>query len=225
MAGDMAFDMSRTERVSAGWTTIIALAQADGSAAHRTPMSLVQPRAPARIVADAIHLIGMLHGRHPGIVDHALTRPNQGVEHLWLEHAADAFAAERSYLARLVSAVGPVPSTPGQAESETAVIGQRHALDTLAQSDRQGCALGAAVALVLDWHTIRTILDTAAERLALATPACFLPDKAETAAMVSSMATGPAAERALAFGAQQVLAQHRGLWDLVDARASARGDT
>ena len=32
----------------------------------------------------------------------------------------------------------------------------------------------------------------------------------------------PSAERAMAFGARQLLAQHRGLWDLLEARASAR---
>jgi hypothetical protein len=29
-------------------------------------------------------------------------------------------------------------------------------------------------------------------------------------------------ERAMLFGAQQVFAQHRGLWDLLEARTSAR---
>ncbi len=29
-------------------------------------------------------------------------------------------------------------------------------------------------------------------------------------------------ERAMLFGAQQLFAQHRGLWDLLEARASAR---
>ena len=32
----------------------------------------------------------------------------------------------------------------------------------------------------------------------------------------------PGVERALAFGAQQVLAQHRGLWALLESRAAAR---
>jgi hypothetical protein len=29
-------------------------------------------------------------------------------------------------------------------------------------------------------------------------------------------------ERAMSFGAQQLLAQHRGLWDLLEARKAAR---
>jgi hypothetical protein len=31
-------------------------------------------------------------------------------------------------------------------------------------------------------------------------------------------------DRALAFGGEQLLLQHRGLFDLLEARASARGD-
>jgi hypothetical protein len=34
----------------------------------------------------------------------------------------------------------------------------------------------------------------------------------------------PAMERAISFGAQQILAQHRGLWDLLEARQLARGE-
>jgi hypothetical protein len=33
------------------------------------------------------------------------------------------------------------------------------------------------------------------------------------------------AERAVAFGSQQLLLQNRGLFDLLEARASARGDS
>jgi hypothetical protein len=32
----------------------------------------------------------------------------------------------------------------------------------------------------------------------------------------------PSAERAMQFGAQQLLLQHRGLWDLLEARRDAR---
>jgi len=31
-------------------------------------------------------------------------------------------------------------------------------------------------------------------------------------------------ERAMAFGAQQILHQHRGLWDVLEARRLARAD-
>lgn len=224
MAQDMAVDIGKATRAHAGWMTVVTLAQADGSAAHPAPAMLASPHASARIVTDAVHLIGMLHGRHPGIIDHALGRTADSVSHDWLADAAQHFAGERAYLAKLVSIAGPLPSTPGQAETEAAVAAQRHALDMLAQSDRQGCALGAAIALVLDWRTIRTVLDAAANRLGITVPPCTLPDHAATAAMVTAAAATPAWERALAFGTQQVLAQHRGLWDLVEARASARGD-
>ena len=62
---------------------------------------------------------------------------------------------ERAYLTRLSVAVGAIPSTPGGADSETAILAQRAALATLAQSDRRGCALGAALAFAADWASIR----------------------------------------------------------------------
>lgn len=224
MAGNMAFDLGRHDQAGGCWATVAAIAAADSSATHATAQALANPRAPVRIVADAIHLIGMLHGRYPGIIDHAAERAPDDGAFAWLTEASAGFAAERSYLAKLVSVVGPIPSTPGQAESEAAVAAQRHALDMLSTSDRAGCAVGAAVALVIDWRAMRVALDVAADRFGLEPPPCALPDRDTTATMVAAMAVTPAIERAIAFGAQQVLAQHRGLWDLIDARASARGD-
>ena len=58
----------------------------------------------------------------------------------WLATATHAFAGERAYLARLAVAAGPVPSTPGAGDSDAAVLGQRHAIEMLAQSERNGCA-------------------------------------------------------------------------------------
>jgi hypothetical protein len=220
----MALDSVRFAQADGCWGIIATLAQADGSLSHPALAKLAAPRTPVRDIADAVHLIGMLHGRQPGIIDHALARAAQPAAESWLEVAAEAFSIERAYLARLASAAGPLPSTPGQAESEAAVSAQRHALDMLAQSDRMGCATGGAVALVLDWMAIRVVLDAAAERFSIAIPVAHLPDVRDTATMVGALAGAPALERAMAFGVQQILAQHRGLWDLIEARASARGD-
>ena len=43
-----------------------------------------------------------------------------------------------------------------------------------------------------------------------------------TMSLVAALTTSPGIERAMTFGAQQVLAQHRALWDLLEARKSAR---
>ena len=201
---------------------VAALVVADGSAAHPHWRALIAPAAPMRDVADALHIICMLHGRHPGVHDHALSHGQPEAVVPWLEDAAAAFAGERERIAALVSAGGPLPSTPGQAESEAAVSGQRHALDTLVQSDRAGCAIGASAALVMDWVAVRRLLDRAADRLGLAVQPALLPDPISTATALDSVITGPGPERAALFGAQQFLAQQRGLWDLLEARASAR---
>lgn len=218
----MPFDPALSGTVSPSWATIAGLVDADGSASHPFVCRLVKPLLPARDVADAVLALCMLHGRQPGVLDHALARNAVPAAQGWLEVAVEAFATERALLARLASAAGPLPSTPGQAESEAAIVAQHHALDMLAQSDRAGCAIGASVALVIDWHAIRVVLDAAAVRLGFDAPATVMPNEAETATIVVAAGEVQAAERAMAFGAQQVLAQHRGLWDLLEARASAR---
>jgi hypothetical protein len=56
-------------------------------------------------------------------------------------------------------------------------------------------------------------------------PACSLPDEDATVAVLAATMAGASAERAVAFGSQQLLLQNRGLFDLLEARASARGDS
>jgi hypothetical protein len=173
----------------------------------------------ARNLADVIHFLCALHGRHPGIVDLAATRTVEAGGRAWLSQAAEAMADERVYLTRLSVAAGPIPSTPGANGSETAILAQRAALATLAQSDRRGCALGAALAFAADWAAIRTILDAAAKRLGVEPRPLTLGD----AELLREIADGAAeSERALLFGAQQLALQHRALWDLLEARQQAR---
>ena len=198
----------------------------EGCARHGHVAALIEATGPhaARDLADAVHLLCSIHGRHPGLIEIALGTCPSGPAQTWLDRAAEAFERERLFLVRLTSAVGPLPSTPGAAETESALVGQRNALEILARSERRGCALGAATALVGDWWPIRRLLDRAATRAGLECPAPSMPDEDSVVAVIHSACDGPAAERALAFGAEQLLLQHRGLFDLLEARATARGD-
>ena len=205
---------------------LMALVRAEGSASHRHPTSDVLTQGPeaARNVADIVHLLCLLHGRHPGVIDHAIARVAKAETRAFLSDAADAFANERALLTRLVVAVGPLPSTPGQADTETAVLAQHHAVDMLAQSERTGCAFGAALALIADWSAVRPVLDVAARRLSLEIDKSDLPNAAVLSSVIRTADNSPAEDRAMLFGAQQIIAQHRGLWDLLEARAVARSD-
>jgi hypothetical protein len=166
-----------------------------------------------------------LHGRYPGLIEIALQRsPKTDAAHYWLTHAAETFERERHYLVRLTSAVGPMPSTPGAAETEASLLAARHALETLANSERKGCALGAATALVGDWAPIRRMLDRVAVRAGIDPVPATLPDDNSVVTAIEVASDTPASERALAFGGQQLLLQHRALFDLLEARAEARGD-
>lgn len=177
-----------------------------------------------RDLADAVHLLCNLHGRYPGLIEIALQRCPKGGMQVWLEHASEAFERERLYLVRLTSAVGPLPSTPGAAETESSLVAARHALETLAMSERNGCALGAATALIGDWWPIRRLFDRAAARAGLECPPPSLPDEASVIDVIDRASENPASGRALAFGGEQLLLQHRALFDLLEARAEARGD-
>jgi hypothetical protein len=206
-----------------GWSLLTQLVDLDGTAAHPHARRLLGAQASARDLSDLVHALCALYGHHPGVADHALARAAQPAAADWLADVAQGFATERSYLARLVAAAGPLPSTPGQAETEAALAGQRHAMEMLGASDRAGCATGTVVALVLDWQAMRPILDHAAERFGVPIARMTFPPAADTSTMAELLAAAPAASRAMAFGAEQLLAQVRGLWSLMEARASARG--
>jgi hypothetical protein len=204
----------------------LARVAGEGCARHSYLNSLLEAsgRHSGRDLADAVHLLCSLHGRYPGLIEIALQRCPKGPVQDWLSRASEAFERERLYIVRLTSAVGPLPSTPGAAETEASLVAARHALETLAMSERNGCALGAATALVGDWWPIRRLLDRAAARVGTEAPAPSLPDEASVVAIIERGADTPASQRALAFGGEQLLLQHRALFDLLEARADARED-
>lgn len=222
----MAIQAIQTARTGGVSDMLGTLVESDGSGAQSWAQSpeLLSGRHATRNLADAAHYLCVLHGRHPGVIDLAASKTVHAAARGWLIDAADGFARERSYLTRITVAAGPIPSTPGQAECEATVMGQRHALEMLAQSDRIGCALGAAIALIMDWRAIRRVLDAAAERLGIPIQPARLPDERETRTVAMTVAETAAIERALGFGAQQILAQHRGLWNVLEARHAARGE-
>ena len=204
----------------------LARVAANGCARHPHLASLIEASGvhAGRDIADAVHLLCGVHGRYPGLIELALSVAPKGAAQAWLSRASDAFERERLYVVRLTASVGPLPSTPGAAETEASLMAARHALETLARSERQGCALGAATALIGDWWAIRRLLDRAAGRAGIETPAPSLPDEASIVEAIGASLEAPSVERALAFGGEQLLLQHRAVFDLLEARASARGD-
>jgi hypothetical protein len=196
-----------------------------GSANHAHLECLASGQSPhlARDLADAVHLLCQLYGRHPGLLERARNAATEPGWRDWLASVSDGFERERLYLVRLTAAVGPQPSTPGAAETEASLVAQRHALETLAGSERQGCALGAITALLADWQALRGLLDRAASRAGVEVPTHSLPDFASLGLAIDRLVP-PGGERALGFGAEQLLLQHGGLLDLLEARSEARGD-
>lgn len=223
----MASGATDTARASSVADLLSALMLADGSAKHSFVAShSTRVGAEAgRSLTDAVHHLSGLYGRHPGLADMVAERGHHQEVKDWIAATVDGFARERAYLTRVVVAAGPLPSTPGQAESETAALAQRHAIDMLARSDRIGCALGASIATVLDWRAMRSVIDAAARRFGIEPPTLLVPTAEETLRAAVDASVGAGVERAICFGAQQILVQHRGLWDLLDARDIARRES
>lgn len=203
---------------------LMALVQSDSSAGRGalTARPYLPGNDTARNFADAAHHLCLIHGRAPGVVELAAAQYVPPAARRWLEASVSGFSRERTYLTRLAVAAGPQPSTPGHNTSEAIVLAQRHAAEVLAKSERSGCALGAAMALMLDWRALREVLDIAAIRFGMVPPPLLLPDVADTRSVAVAFATTRAAERAMLFGAEQIMLQHRALWDLLDARRQAR---
>lgn len=220
MGGDVAMNRQAQPVADAQFARIAN----DGCCQHEFARALQTDtsHSAARNLADAVHLFCQIYGRHPGMVELALANTPAGPVRDWMMSAADAFERERLFLVRLTSAVGPLPSTPGAHETESVLQAQRRAVETLARSEREGCSLGAATALVGDWPVVRAVLDSAAQRAGIEVPASVLPGETDCAQVINAAIQGPAAQRALTFGTEQLLLQHRGLFDLLEARAVAR---
>jgi hypothetical protein len=197
-----------------------------GSVAHgyHSSQALLKGPQSTRNLADAIHFLCTVHGRYPGVVDHAVARTVDPAARAWFSSALEGFSAERAFLARLAVEAGPIPSTPGAASAEAALLSQRHALDMIAQSERNGCALGAAMALIVDWGRIRGVLNVAGNRFGVEPPSYRLTDMGAVRTLADTLGASPLVERAMLFGAQQIMLQHHGLWDLLEARQMARAD-
>lgn len=193
----------------------------DGTASCAHAEALCRSDAATSDLSDAIHALCAVHGASPSVIERGADAPGAEPFASWIQQAAVAFDQERQSLASLTAAIGPLPSTPRHAEAETAITAQRHALATLAGSGRAGCALGASLALLLDWYAVRSILEAAANRAGVMLPPCDLPPRTAVVAQAAG-ATKPGFTRALAFGAEQLILQHRGLWHVLAARAEAR---
>lgn len=190
-----------------------------GSAGHPHVQSLLLPHVLLHDLTDAVHAVCAVHGNHPCMIDYAMARGIEIETLPWLIGSSNAFAYERAFLANLTSAAGPLPSTPGQAQTDAALTHLHQTLEMLANSDRRGCATGAVSALILDWRSIREVLAQAAMRFGVSVPPSAMPDPLLDFVDDESAIGLP---RARGFGASQLLVQHRGLWDLLEARASAR---
>lgn len=177
-----------------------------GSRSHRHAMRVANAFSDDPALSEAIHFFALLHAERPSAASVAA-----GVDASpWLTRFAAAFDSERAWLAR-ATILKALPRRNDLSRHEQLVRGQREAMLTLARSDRAGCALGAVAALACDWPGVRAALSRDPRREF---------DRSVIDALAAA-AVSPAARRAIGFGCAQMLAVHRTLWDLLEARQAA----
>ncbi len=197
----------------------------DGGAGGRHLSALADGAVerPLQAVADTAHFLVILHGQLPSVLEIAGAGAQEPAAS-WLRLGCEAFDADRRWIARLAAMTGGALDLQGLTSAEQIVRDQRDAMLTLAGSNRTGCAIGAAVTLMIDWQTIRVQLPMAAQRLgydrsALAGAPWPLGMALES---LASVAEDIRARRAIEFGAVQVASLHAQLFDLLEARHAAR---
>lgn len=224
-------NLARPDIISDFGSLFVDAVLADGSVAVTAPLAnfisegstrpdLRSPYKYARgaLVADVAHFINISHGRHPGIIDHAAHKIVDDAARKWLIRAIDAFAVERAFLNALTVAAGPERRHIGENKIAALILGQAKNFEMLATSDRRGCPAGAAMAFVVDWQQTRPLLDRIALHIGMEPEPIALPPEPVCAALATELARDDACTRAMGFGAQQMLGQQRGLWQLIAAR-------
>ncbi len=206
-----------------GGDRLVAMQQADGHAAAAHYRTLLRHAEPPEL-ADLAHFLCLLHGRRPGVIDHAATRFADPAARDWIMQATEAFVTERLYITRLTVAAGPVSGASEDDHSEAAAVELRSSFQMLAQSERRGCAAGAALALALDWPNLRAILDPLALRLGIEPPPCGFPASSPTLVLADHICRQSATARAFLFGSDQLFQLQRGAWRLLGARQRLRAE-
>ena len=205
--------------LSEGSLSVVTPLVAFLSDAHHRPGLRASGRsAKAALLADIAHFMNISHGRYPGVVEHAAHKIIDDAARNWLIEALDGMLSERAFLNNLTVTAGPIRRLTGHDNINALVENQAKNFQMLATSDRKGCAAGAAIAFVIDWRQTRPLLDIVADQMGITRPIVTLPSVTECAQLTQKLEHTDSFRRAMAFGAEQTLAQQRGLWQLVVAR-------
>lgn len=180
----------------------------------RSPMKAVR----SALVADIANFLNLSHGEIPGIVDNAATKIRDNIAQEWLFQSINAFRAERNYLNKMAVAAGPVRRMRGQEKITAILTTQARSFEMLTTSDRYGCPAGAAFGFILDWQETRPFLMELARTLGIAMHENPFPSPQMTYELANKLAVDGIVRRAISFGAEQIVAQQRGLWKLIAAR-------
>lgn len=194
-----------------------------GSSRHLRALAEGAVTRPLQAIADTAHFLAILHGQLPSVLEIARLHTDEPAAS-WLRTAGQAFDQDRRWIVGLATMTGGALDLHGLTTAEQVVRDQRDAMLTLAKSNRTGCAIGAAVTLMLDWHAVRASLPRAAQHLGydrrdrLSDP-WPLDGVME---VLADFADDVRVRRAIEFGSVQLASLHAQLFDLLEARHAQR---
>ena len=194
-----------------------------GGSRHLRALSEGSVARPLQAVADTAHFLVILHGQLPSVLEIARLNADEPAAS-WLRSAGVAFDQDRRWMAGLAAMTGGALDLHGLSTAEQVVRDQRDAMLTLAKSNRMGCALGAAVTLVLDWQAVRSRLPRAAQHLGYDRHERLSDPWPEDGALdaLACHADDVRVRRAIEFAALQLASLHAQLFDLLEARHAQR---
>ena len=204
-----------------------------GAAVHGYMQALAMaPTLPhAAPVADAVHLLTLLHHARPllaHLVDHVVHRTHPHCAEpqalaQWQAQVCAALEEDRRWLMDLMLHFGPSPFVAARQSGEQKIHSLRRYIVTMLQSDRCDCALGAMICLAQQSDMLRLALNNGFAGTPLAHPADGTPALRSAShklvlALISGPLECPSRARALAFGVQQMAQLFTDLLTLLEAR-------
>jgi len=173
-------------------------------------------------VADIAHILTIVHGSLPTVFELASAHAPSGHLRELLFAASESFQAWRRFLALLTSKAGPAPSCLNDDVHMVSLVQLKHAIQLLASSERRGCAVGAATAMLADWHLTIPPLLSCASRFGIGHHLPSPPQVNEIIAGIEQTEPTTSELRAMTFGASQFYHMDDEIFLHLRARRQAR---
>lgn len=176
-------------------------------------------------VADLAHALTVTHGGLPNIFDLASLRSDAQSLRNHLVTCSNSFQDWRRFLSALTSKAGPAPSLTDDAAHMVSLVQTKQGIQLLGESERKGCAIGAAFAMLNDWQIVLPESFKFAARLDIVEGIALPPRTSAIIEEMECLEPSAAELRAMSFGADQFYQLNDAFFRHLEARRKARKAT